>query len=149
MASPDGPNLPETMRHLSASPLAQMPTINRISNSLSCGISLCLNTLLIYLIARKSTREMRVYSRILLMTCITDLCYSLILFVTMPISTVIDGNHIILQIGYLFPRGCPGINEERRVWLDFTLVMLWALVFMYHVNALPMQYVYRYLILCW
>jgi len=110
--------------------------------------SLFLNTLLIYLILKHSTREMRVYSRILLQTCITDFCYSLVLFASMPISTVVDGNHIILQGCLIFPRRLDE-SEQSRVWLDFTLVMLWALVFMYHVNALPMQYVYRYLILCW
>jgi len=120
-----------------------MPLPISVNAIASFSASVSLNTLLIYLIRTRSSREMRVYSVLLLQTCVIDLLHSGTVLLAMPMSAVVDENHIILQQGLL-----PHVGKGAQTQLNFTLVLLWAIVFMYHVNALPSQYIYRYLVLC-
>ncbi|KAI1731232.1 serpentine type 7TM GPCR chemoreceptor srd domain-containing protein [Ditylenchus destructor] len=76
-------------------------TVHSISNGIAVIAGVLLNSLLIFLILKKSVRAMKVYSRILLQTCIIDLYMLFIVAMVQPIYVVFDGYNCMINNGLL------------------------------------------------
>ncbi|KAI1710557.1 serpentine type 7TM GPCR chemoreceptor srd domain-containing protein [Ditylenchus destructor] len=130
---------PNRVRHAKASPwrlTSQLHTINEYSVAI-CGF--CLNILLIWLILKKSVKEMKIYSKILLQTCFIDFVLLTFIGSVQPIYIVSDGWNLMVPNGPFRTIGHP--------W-NFLLMASWF--FMVHIsistNCVP--FIYRYLVIC-
>lgn len=97
-----------------------------------------MNTLLVFLITRRTPKELQLYSRILLQTCVVDLLFVITSLPVMPVVIVVGERRYMLQAGFsqrLFP-------SEANFWLVVATVVL----FMVASGSLAVQFVYRYLV---
>jgi hypothetical protein len=109
-------------------------------NSLSCTIlGTVLNLLLIWLIQKRTVKEMRVYSRILLQTCIADLVFLAVNELTQPIF-IIDGAEAIGLLN-------GPLGRASTPW-NFAGFTLWLFNFYFSIFGICVQFIYRYLTLC-
>jgi len=110
--------------------------IYRVNNCLGFALALFLNTLLLYLIRKRSPQELRTYSVILIQTCVVDLLFAVALFLAMPIITVVNHSLAMLQ-------GC------WLAWIplpvNFWLVSSTTITYIFSFSALGVQFLYRYL----
>ena len=70
--------------------------IHMINCYIASIISIALNSLLLYLIIKHTNKELKSYSRILLMTCIIDMLQAIIIFLFKPVSCSIHVSFIFL-----------------------------------------------------
>ncbi|KAI1712911.1 serpentine type 7TM GPCR chemoreceptor srd domain-containing protein [Ditylenchus destructor] len=112
-------------------------------NSAACLIiGGVLNILLICLIRRKTSKEMTVYSRILLQTCIIDLYVLLIGYLLQPIFFVNEGNSSHTWNGPIRSLFHPS------EFIHFALFCAWIVGGFLSSASMTMQFVFRYLLLC-
>lgn len=110
--------------------------IYRINNCVGFSLALLLNTLLLWLIWKRSPQELRTYSIILVQTCVVDLLFALELFLAMPIITVVNHSLVMLQGGWLAWTPLP---------VNFWLVSSTTITYVFSFSALGAQFLYRYL----
>lgn len=110
--------------------------VYRVNNCVGFFLALLLNTLLLWLILKRSSEELRTYSIILVQTCLSDLLFALAIAVGVPVITVIDGGLVTFQAGWL-------------AWIplptNFCLVSSTISIYIFSFSALGAQFLYRYL----
>lgn len=117
--------------------MSTVQLIYRVSNSVGFALSLLLNSLLLWLIRKRSPQELRTYSLILTQTCVVDLIYALALVLAMPLIIVVDGQLVILSVGWLAWIPLPA---------NFCLVMSPVVIYIFAFSALGVQFLYRYFV---
>ncbi|KAF7636793.1 hypothetical protein Mgra_00003739 [Meloidogyne graminicola] len=111
--------------------------INEASAISAFCIGVTLNSILIWLIIKKSPKEMRVFSHILLQTCFADLIMLTINVLTQPIYTSDEGIGIVLLNGPVH-----NLNSLPQNLMLF----IWDNCFFFSFFGFAAQFVYRYLI---
>ena len=107
--------------------------IYRVNNCVGF-LALLLNTLLLWLILKRSPKELRTYSIILVQTCVLDMLFALALVLTMPVDQPLAGDvpsrlaSLDAAAGELLPGG------DNTTFLIFSF------------SALGAQFLYRYLV---
>ncbi|KAI1700322.1 serpentine type 7TM GPCR chemoreceptor str domain-containing protein [Ditylenchus destructor] len=101
--------------------------------------SLVLNVLLMYLIKQYSTFGVKIYKYMLTIDALLDLCLSVFTFFAQPIALSGDGYLTMTSNGFF---------AGQSQFLDSALLSLFC--FTLHTNVLwiPVQFVYRYRLLC-
>src|SRR3954447_13311254 len=72
----------------------------RINNTVAYVLSIYTNLLLVVLILKKTPKELKLYSVILLQVCVVDFLYSTIYFVDMPVGVSVNGTQYYMQTGF-------------------------------------------------
>uniref|UniRef100_A0A914HXN1 G protein-coupled receptor n=1 Tax=Globodera rostochiensis TaxID=31243 RepID=A0A914HXN1_GLORO len=98
-----------------------------------------LNLLLIWLLLRRTSKEMRVYSQILVQTCVVDLLVLVLGELVQPVFFVDNG------IGHDLMAGPLQIVPNPANHIVF---MLWFGLFYFSTEGLAVQFVFRYLTIC-
>lgn len=74
----------------SAKTMEEMEIFQRVNGYYCFFAGTGLNTVLVWLVRKQSTPELKVYSRILLQTAVVDLVYLTVMFIYMPVSIDIE-----------------------------------------------------------
>uniref|UniRef100_A0A915DKG9 G-protein coupled receptors family 1 profile domain-containing protein n=1 Tax=Ditylenchus dipsaci TaxID=166011 RepID=A0A915DKG9_9BILA len=106
---------------------------------LTLFLGLFFNLLLAWLILSKKNDETRQLSRIFLQTCLIDLIFLAAVSVTIPKGHVDKGSSLIIQTG-------PLSHSSKLV--DFACLCTYYFAFELLRYNLPVQFFYRYLVLC-
>ena len=101
------------------------------------GTSSCV--LLIWLILTNTSTIIKQYSRILLQTCIIDLILTILATITDALMVVENGQAYAFTIGLL-----KFIDFRWR----YIILHVWSFIFIFNINATPIQHIYRYMVLC-
>uniref|UniRef100_A0A915D1M7 Vomeronasal type-1 receptor n=1 Tax=Ditylenchus dipsaci TaxID=166011 RepID=A0A915D1M7_9BILA len=112
--------------------------IHSYNSSFCLFIGGFLNCFLVYLIKSRTTKEMKVYSRILLQTCVVDLCVLVIGFLSQPIFFAEYG-----ESAKIF--NCPFDSSSH---MQFLLFCMWIIANFLSSTSMTFQFIYRYLLLC-
>uniref|UniRef100_A0A915EFR9 Vomeronasal type-1 receptor n=1 Tax=Ditylenchus dipsaci TaxID=166011 RepID=A0A915EFR9_9BILA len=115
----------------------------RLTHTINCYVCFVLgcflNCLLIYLIKKKTVNEMKMYSRILLQTCFNNLYNLAISALVQPIY-ILEGDRSIIFHNGMLRTSPPSIQHITY--------LAWFLGFYFSALFLPVQFIYRYLVLC-
>uniref|UniRef100_A0A915ETQ1 G protein-coupled receptor n=1 Tax=Ditylenchus dipsaci TaxID=166011 RepID=A0A915ETQ1_9BILA len=103
----------------------------------ACGMTL--NIVLIWLICKRSTNEMKAYSRILMQACIIDIYTLVVAAIGEPVYFIYEG------VPMVFLNDRAAYKSEA---LRFTLVQLWYFGLYIATGSCAIQFLYRYLMLC-
>ncbi|KAI1727236.1 serpentine type 7TM GPCR chemoreceptor str domain-containing protein [Ditylenchus destructor] len=98
-----------------------------------------LNGLLIWLVMKKSPRELKAYNCILVQTCVVDLFALILSVMVQPIYIMLEGSNLMLQNG-LFRSTTQPVN--------FIMAELWVLGYYFSIVSIVIQFIYRYLTVC-
>uniref|UniRef100_A0A915E8P6 Uncharacterized protein n=1 Tax=Ditylenchus dipsaci TaxID=166011 RepID=A0A915E8P6_9BILA len=103
------------------------------------NLALFLNILLIWLIWKKTTKELKEYSLILLQTCVIDICLTFVNAFVQPVMLFIDNYFIFYHTGL-----------ARVVSPPFHTFFFPLYVFSYYIvmSSSAVQFFYRYLAIC-
>nr|CAD2164082.1 unnamed protein product [Meloidogyne enterolobii] len=112
--------------------------VNEASALSAFCIGLTLNCILIWLIIRKSPKEMRVFSHILMQTCCADLIMLTINLLAQPIYASDEGVGIVVLNGPMRHLGTLPQN---------LILFIWDNCFFFSFFGFAAQFIYRYLIL--
>ncbi|KAL7080077.1 hypothetical protein ACQ4LE_000610 [Meloidogyne hapla] len=112
--------------------------VNEASAISALCIGLTLNFVLIWLILRKSPKEMRVFSHILMQTCCADLIMLTINLLAQPIYASDEGVGIVVLNGPL--RQLSSLPQNL-------FLFIWDNCFFFSFFGFAAQFIYRYLIL--
>uniref|UniRef100_A0A914NJH7 G_PROTEIN_RECEP_F1_2 domain-containing protein n=1 Tax=Meloidogyne incognita TaxID=6306 RepID=A0A914NJH7_MELIC len=108
--------------------------INQASAISAFSIGVIFNSLLIWLILRKSPKEMRVFSHILIQTCTADLITLTSNLLTQPIYTADKGVSIVVLNGLLRHIG----------WIPHNLILfIWDNCFFFSFFGFTSQFIYH------
>ncbi|KAI1711594.1 serpentine type 7TM GPCR chemoreceptor srd domain-containing protein [Ditylenchus destructor] len=116
-----------------------IPMLHKFNCWACVTLGLCLNALLIYLVLRRSAKEMKVYSRILFQTCFIDLYMITVIALVQPIYVVYNGFNTMIADG-------PSKDFPHPYNFFFMMAWFWGLFFSILSNCVP--FVYRYFLLC-
>ncbi|KAI1698732.1 serpentine type 7TM GPCR chemoreceptor srd domain-containing protein [Ditylenchus destructor] len=113
--------------------------VHHIVDTTVNGLSIAFNCFLLYLIKYYSTFGVKIYRYLLTVDALLDLCLGIVVFLGQPIGVTGDGITTVISNGFF---------SGRSAALDSTLITLWG--FFLHTNILwiPVQFVYRYRLLC-
>uniref|UniRef100_A0A915EH27 G-protein coupled receptors family 1 profile domain-containing protein n=1 Tax=Ditylenchus dipsaci TaxID=166011 RepID=A0A915EH27_9BILA len=113
--------------------------LQEINAYLCFCLALFFNILLVWLIWKKTTKEMKHYSLILLQTCVIDLCLTSVSVFVQPAMLYIDSYLIFYQNGL-----ARAINEP----FDMLLFPIWLFSNYIAISSNAVQFFYRYLAIC-
>ncbi|KAI1699451.1 serpentine type 7TM GPCR chemoreceptor srd domain-containing protein [Ditylenchus destructor] len=102
-------------------------------------LGLVLNSVLIFLIFKQTSKEMRIYSRILLQTAFIDFCCLLTTAFVQPIYLMYNGHNVVITNGLLRSFG--------QSWA-FVMTMWWFFIGCFSIISNCVPFIYRYLVLC-
>ncbi|KAI1695164.1 serpentine type 7TM GPCR chemoreceptor srd domain-containing protein [Ditylenchus destructor] len=97
-------------------------------------LGLILNMLLIFLILKRTSKEMRIYSRILLQTSFIDFCGLLTTAFVQPIYLMYNGHNVVITNGLLRSFG--------QSWA-FVMTMLWFFIGCFSIISNCVPFIYR------
>jgi hypothetical protein len=105
-----------------------------LNNILAGSISLCLNSLLIVLIAHRTPKSMRSYGRIIRIHCISDIIYDIVQLGAGSLPMPLEGTFYTIMHGVLTAYAKPGLVEtcySFAVWMNSVSVLLFVIDFYY------------------
>ncbi|KAI1694053.1 serpentine type 7TM GPCR chemoreceptor str domain-containing protein [Ditylenchus destructor] len=103
------------------------------------GLLSCVSgSIVVYLLLYRSKAQFRVYSRILLISCVVDLVFGATRM-TFAQTVVIRGRIYMMLGGFL--------DHLPLTWLTILVLLTLYLLFL-HVLVMPLQFLFRYLIVC-
>uniref|UniRef100_A0A915DPZ7 G-protein coupled receptors family 1 profile domain-containing protein n=1 Tax=Ditylenchus dipsaci TaxID=166011 RepID=A0A915DPZ7_9BILA len=113
--------------------------LHQVNAYLCFSLAFFFNILLIWLIWKKTTKEMKNYSFILLQTCVIDLCLTFLSAFVQPVYLFIDTYLIFYQNGL-----------ARDISSPIGLLFFATYIFNYYIamSANAVQFLYRYLVIC-
>ncbi|KAH7720922.1 hypothetical protein AAVH_11560 [Aphelenchoides avenae] len=112
----------------------------RTTSYLSTSLGLFLNALAIVLILFRTTKELRVYSRVLLGNCVVDVLFIVVTF-------VVD-LHISFRNGIVFYVVDGGLLREETLHTKFVLIVLYLFVLYLTIFVVAPPFIYRYFAVC-
>ncbi|KAL3110039.1 hypothetical protein niasHT_015642 [Heterodera trifolii] len=109
-------------------------------NSLFCLLfGVPLNSLLIWLLLRRTSNEMRAFSQLLVQTCVVDLLVLILAALVLPVFFVENGIGFDVMAGPLQSLPNPA---------NHFVFMLWFGIFYFSIEGIAVQFIYRYLTIC-
>ncbi|KAE9556403.1 hypothetical protein FO519_000443 [Halicephalobus sp. NKZ332] len=114
-------------------------TIHQLSDLIAGSVSIVLNSILIYLIIMRTTRELRIYSRILIQNAVIDLVFTIITMITQAQIDFDKGVILMMMAG-------PFRHSPNPV--AFHLINVWIIGLFSCVMFLPIPFIYRYFAVC-
>ncbi|KAL3101963.1 hypothetical protein niasHS_003372 [Heterodera schachtii] len=109
-------------------------------NSLFCLLfGVPLNSLLIWLLLRRTSNEMRAFSQLLVQTCVVDLLVLVLAALVLPVFFVENGIGFDVMAGPLQSLPNPA---------NHFVFMLWFGLFYFSIEGIAVQFIYRYLTIC-
>ncbi|KAI1705183.1 serpentine type 7TM GPCR chemoreceptor str domain-containing protein [Ditylenchus destructor] len=111
----------------------------RVLEQGAAAISYCVNAFLIYLIVFHTPNDLKVYSRLLLCSCVVDCLFTTALFFTEPHAIVSEGVYFVALNG---PIHTPNPS------LCFFLLCIFLFTFNFTVVFVTIPFVYRYFLIC-
>ncbi|KAI1700569.1 serpentine type 7TM GPCR chemoreceptor str domain-containing protein [Ditylenchus destructor] len=121
---------------------ATYTTFSSIYSGIAYGcfvLGAVLNALLIWLIIKKTSGEMRHFKSILLQTSLLDVCMLVASVLVQPIFIMLQGSVILLQNGPLRALPMP---------LNFIVAEAWTFGYYFSIIANVVQFIHRYLVVC-
>ncbi|KAI1695327.1 serpentine type 7TM GPCR chemoreceptor srd domain-containing protein [Ditylenchus destructor] len=103
------------------------------------GLSIIFNCYLLYLIQYYSTFGVKVYKYLLTADALLDLALAVVVFIAQPVGLTGDGYTVMISNGF-FAGWSPVV--------DSLLITLFAFILHTNVLWIPVQFVYRYRLLC-
>uniref|UniRef100_A0A914PFR8 Uncharacterized protein n=1 Tax=Panagrolaimus davidi TaxID=227884 RepID=A0A914PFR8_9BILA len=117
----------------------QFRQIDFFINIVAATLGIFANVLLIFLLSNTRVPELKNCSRIIFQIAIIDIISSVIMVIVMPIAIVINGHEFFFQNGPL--------QNIPQPW-NHMLILLWFFFHLFSLSIVPVQFVFRYLILC-
>jgi Serpentine type 7TM GPCR chemoreceptor Srd len=99
------------------------------------------NTLLLWLIHYRTSKEMRPYARILTQTALIDLAFAAVIFAFNQVSISSEETTLIYGIGVATGDGTASVAARR--W-NYGLLLCWLASAAMATCAIPAQFYYRY-----
>lgn len=121
-------------------------TVHRINSCTCFFIGIALNSTMIWLIVKKSSEEVRHYSRILLQTAFVDLAYLTVGFLYSPVVLIGSGQVVIYGVGILIGEDSSGSAAVRP--RNFALYNIWSFMFYFSQYSASVPFIHRYFTLC-
>ena len=116
-----------------------MEQIHR-NNAYVCFIfGTTLNLLLLLIILKKSPKELKVYSLILLQIVFIDFYYLCVTFLVEPVPFMDNGNICAINMGRLSGHGF-------SFSFNYALYQLWNFGTLLSLDSMPLQFFYRYMV---
>uniref|UniRef100_A0A915DIH1 Taste receptor type 2 n=1 Tax=Ditylenchus dipsaci TaxID=166011 RepID=A0A915DIH1_9BILA len=113
--------------------------VHKINCWIVVVLGIFLNSLLLWLIKKRSSKELELYSKILRQACLIDFLSLFVIAAVQPIYVIYDGYNIMLSNGFLG-------------WLAFPYssngMALWFFCFYFAIISNCVPFVYRYMVLC-
>ncbi|KAH7718233.1 STR-94 protein [Aphelenchoides avenae] len=103
------------------------------------SLSLIFNFLLLYMLMKRTTVEMRQYRKVLLMTCISDIALSSIVFIAQP--AVLPHEDVVMMV-------TNGWFANRTLVFDHVVLATFCAMLHTNIVLIVVQFVYRYRMLC-
>uniref|UniRef100_A0A914YQM7 G protein-coupled receptor n=2 Tax=Panagrolaimus superbus TaxID=310955 RepID=A0A914YQM7_9BILA len=116
-----------------------LKTILHISDWFSGILALCANFFLIFLIITKTTNELKVYSRILIQSCLVDITFAVITLIT---NSQIDFNGGIILMTMTGP------FRHQPNPITFHMINIYIVGLFSCVMFLPIPFIFRYFAVC-
>ncbi|KAI1704805.1 serpentine type 7TM GPCR chemoreceptor srd domain-containing protein [Ditylenchus destructor] len=113
--------------------------VHHITETFVNGLSILFNCSLLYLIKYHSTFGIKVYRLLLTVDALLDLCLGIVVLLGQPIGMTGGGITIIISNGFF---------SGRSATLDSILITTWSFILHTNVLWIPVQFVYRYRLLC-
>ncbi|KAI1703416.1 serpentine type 7TM GPCR chemoreceptor srd domain-containing protein [Ditylenchus destructor] len=114
-------------------------SLNSVHDCIVVGLGLTLNILLAWLILMRSVKEMQVYSKVLMQTCILDIFLLIVIGIVQPIYVLHNGWNMLVVNGPLRTVDHPWNHIQMAAWF-------FAHTFSIISNCVP--FVYRYFLIC-
>ncbi|KAI1717055.1 serpentine type 7TM GPCR chemoreceptor str domain-containing protein [Ditylenchus destructor] len=103
----------------------------------TCGLTL--NAILVWLVINRSAKEMKIYSKILLQTCIIDFALLTFIMAVQPIYLVHDGWNLLVSNG--------PFRAITHPW-NYMLMATWFFIVYFSIVSNCVPFIYRYLVIC-
>uniref|UniRef100_A0AC35G8U2 Uncharacterized protein n=1 Tax=Panagrolaimus sp. PS1159 TaxID=55785 RepID=A0AC35G8U2_9BILA len=121
------------------SPPKSIRELKFINNVVADTLSIIFNILMLFIINTQAKNQLKQYRKVLLMNTIVDLIYSIHTILFQPTVFVVDGYFFMVMEGFF------------QYWPQpFTTIFCHTHLFMLYVTltVVPVQFVYRYLLIC-
>uniref|UniRef100_A0A914H4L7 Gustatory receptor n=1 Tax=Globodera rostochiensis TaxID=31243 RepID=A0A914H4L7_GLORO len=106
------------------------------------GLGILFNGIMIRLIVRHTPKPMRIYSKILLQTCLTDLLLLIVVFLFQPYNFITDkGETEAIVYGLITFKGV-----ENRIW-NLLAFVCWVFLVYVSMFGYVSQFIFRYIVL--
>uniref|UniRef100_A0A915CWM1 G-protein coupled receptors family 1 profile domain-containing protein n=1 Tax=Ditylenchus dipsaci TaxID=166011 RepID=A0A915CWM1_9BILA len=115
------------------------PLVYKVNAGVSFILGVLLNLIFIWLILKKSAKEMKTYKKVLLQTAVFDMILVSVNSAVIPVIYVESGVTIILQYGFF---SYPDNSGNMNIYLMSNAISTFSQW------ALPVQFIHRYLIVC-
>jgi hypothetical protein len=116
-------------------------------------IALVANTLVIYLVTTETVKELRDYTNVLVLNCIVDYTCTFIALFNRPVSVLFenkansDFKHLEITNGlWVHVLGAPASLFPKK--LHYVFVGSYSFTLAFGIVSLPIQFYYRYALLC-
>ena len=116
-----------------------------INATVSFAIGCTLNSILIWLILKRSSTELRTYSRVLLQIALLSMAYSTISVLFAPVMLATAQSSVIYGVGWL-ARENDG-SAETHVW-NANLTHVWSYLLYLTQFSVIVPFIFRYFALC-
>lgn len=113
-----------------------------INYAVCLALALPLNGLLVWVVARRSPDELRVYKKVLLFTSALDTLFVTLTFAVQPFIITVRGTMLQYGVGPLMSW------EGAHTW-NSRMIVAWPTSLGLVHYAIPVPFVYRYMLLCW
>lgn len=124
-----------------------MDAVHRVNAYVCFCVGICLNSILLWLVAKKSSENLRVYSRVLVQSVIVDTIYLTTSFFYTPVLLVTDGSLLIYGVGILTTENSGvGSAGASHLW-DFALYSAWFSSVHFSQYSVLVPFLFRYFIL--
>ncbi|KAH7717101.1 Protein Y9C9A.5 [Aphelenchoides avenae] len=114
-------------------------TLSPVNSLFTGSVSMIANLILLLLIYGRTSKELRVYSRILIQNCVVDMCYTATVLLTEAQIEFSNGATLMMMAGVFRHTPHP---------YNYNLINLYIVGLFSCVLFLPIQFVFRYYIVC-
>ncbi|KAI1695943.1 serpentine type 7TM GPCR chemoreceptor str domain-containing protein [Ditylenchus destructor] len=113
--------------------------VHHITETTVNGLFIMFNCCLLYLIKYHSTFGIKVYRYLLTVDASLDLCLGIVVLLGQPVGMTGGGITILMSNGFF---------SGQSATLDSILITVWAFILHTNLVWIPVQFVYRYRLLC-
>lgn len=127
-----------------------MDTVHRVNNYVSFIVGSTLNATVLWLVAKKSSKELRLYSRILLQTAVVDLVFLATTFLYSPVILIGNGRAVMYGVGPLSLEPADASSAAVAAVRQWNLgaYTIWAYTLFFIQYSIAVPFIHRYFTLC-
>ncbi|KAI1703120.1 serpentine type 7TM GPCR chemoreceptor srd domain-containing protein [Ditylenchus destructor] len=119
--------------------MAGIDEVHHVMEGTVNTLSILFNVYLLYLIKYHSAFGVKLYQYLLTIDALLDLVLSISAFIAQPVLLTIDGYSTLISNGFF---------AGRSASLDALTIMIYLIIVHTNIIWIPVQFIYRYLLLC-